>query len=374
MKKRIKSLCCFGIVFVVILVLLGNLLKVNNMSDSIRLRGFYMEPENSLDVVTIGASETYTAIAPGILWKEYGFTSYDYSMAGNPISLVKTQVKEVLKHQKPKVLVIEINGSVPENPAYQTMDSKFRTYLDNIPWSDNKRDAIREFVDKKDRYSYYIPFMKYHSNWKNIDECVANAYLNAKMHIYGGTKLKGFQTMSLSSTSPEWGCRDVIGDNTQSNLTAPAEYYLRELLDYLKKQHIQNVLFIRIPHRITDRNYGDYQRSNRAGEIVREYGYNFVNFEQDRTKMGLNNAKDFYNDHHMNINGQKKFTKYFGRYLASHYQLRDIPHSAELTARWNTAADETVEALQYTKYLMQKKQKRSINEGWRASRNLHLKR
>ena len=68
-KRRIKNLCKFGVIFALILILLSNFLKVGNLLDGIRIRGFYMEPENSLDVVTLGASETYTSIAPGSLWK-----------------------------------------------------------------------------------------------------------------------------------------------------------------------------------------------------------------------------------------------------------------------------------------------------------------
>jgi hypothetical protein len=48
-------------------------LKVNSLPDSVRIKGFYLEPEDSLNMVTIGASETYTSIAPGLLWKESGY-------------------------------------------------------------------------------------------------------------------------------------------------------------------------------------------------------------------------------------------------------------------------------------------------------------
>ena len=123
-KRRIKNLCRFGVILALILILLSNFLMVGNLLDGIRIRGFYMEPKNSLDVVTLGASETYTSISPGLLWKDYGFTSYNYSIAGNPISLMKTQIKEVLKHQNPRIIVIEVNGAVPHLKDYQLNDNK----------------------------------------------------------------------------------------------------------------------------------------------------------------------------------------------------------------------------------------------------------
>ena len=64
MKKRtIIKLCCFGLVFTLLLGITSQFLQVNSLADGIRVKGFYMEPENSLDMVTIGASETYTSVS-----------------------------------------------------------------------------------------------------------------------------------------------------------------------------------------------------------------------------------------------------------------------------------------------------------------------
>ena len=115
MKKRILKLSCFGLIFMLFLSGAAGFLKVNSLPDSVRIKGFYLEPKDSLNMVTIGASETYTAIAPGLLWKEFGFTSYNYSVAGSPISIVKSQVKEILANQDPKVIVIEINGTLQDD-------------------------------------------------------------------------------------------------------------------------------------------------------------------------------------------------------------------------------------------------------------------
>ena len=369
-KKRIRKLCCFGLVFLLLLGGIGKFLHVNSVSDGIRLKGFYMEPKNSLDVVTIGASETYTSIAPGILWRDFGFTSYLYSVSGCPISMVKSQVKEVRKYQNPKVIVIEINGAVPRYESYQTRESGLRGYLDNIPWSENKIQTIREVVPKEEQSSYFFPFLKYHSNWKNIGSCVANMYLRAKMNLEGSSRLKGYQTFSRSMKGKS--LVDITGDTSTSPLTKSGEYYLRDLLDYLKEEKIENVLFVRIPHRVTQKTYGDYQRTNRAGEIIHEYGYPFVNFEYSRDEIGLNMKKDFYNDHHMNQYGQAKFTRYFGEYLIRHYNLKNIPYSEDLAESWDKAAKETEECIAYSKKLIKKKKYKTINEGWRESSELNL--
>lgn len=370
-KKRIIKLCCFGLIFVLLLGIVSSFLQVNSLADGIRIKGFYMEPENSLDVVTIGASETYTSIAPGILWEEYGFTSYNYSVSGCPVSMVKTQVKEVMAHQKPKAIVIEVNGAVPEKGEYQTKDNRVRKYLDNIPWSENKIEAINAVVPKDKQDSYFFPFLKYHSNWKNLQVCVANLYMQAKMTVHGGSRLKGFQTVS-KRTEIKKELIDVTDDHSTAPLAKEAEYYLRDLLQYLKDEKMDNVVFIRIPHRITEKNYGDYQRSNRVGEIVEEYGFSYVNFESEKEVIGLNLAEDYYNDSHMNLYGQEKFTKYFGKYLAEHYGLQNSVHSEEVIKAWNESGRETQECIEFAKMLIEKGKRRTLNEGWRETKKCNL--
>ena len=370
-KKRIIKLCCFGLVFILLLGVISRFLQVNSLADAVRVKGFYMEPENSLDMVTIGASETYTSIAPGILWKEYGFTSYNYSIAGCPVSMVKSQVREVLAHQKPKVLVIEVNGAVPENGAYQTQDKRLRKYIDNMPWSENKIETIKEVVPEEEQESYFFPFLKYHSNWKNLQICGANLYLQAKMILNGGSRLKGFQTVPQKAE-----IKKELVDITIAHSTAPlakeAEYYLRDLLQYLKDEKIDNVIFVRIPHRVTEKTYGDYQRSNRAGEIVKEYGFPYVNFELEKEAIKLDMAEDFYNDSHMNLYGQEKFTRYLGEYLVKHYELKNCAHSEEITKAWNEAAEETNACIIFGKTLLEEGKRRTLNEGWRETKKYNL--
>ena len=68
-----------------------------------RVRRFYQEEKNSLDVVFLGASEVFTGFSPALAYEEHGFTSYMYAIDANPGALYKYQLKEVMKHQQPKL-------------------------------------------------------------------------------------------------------------------------------------------------------------------------------------------------------------------------------------------------------------------------------
>ena len=370
MKKRILKLSCFGLIFMLFLSGAAGFLKVNSLPDSVRIKGFYLEPKDSLNMVTIGASETYTAIAPGLLWKEFGFTSYNYSVAGSPISIVKSQVKEILANQDPKVIVIEINGTLQDD-EYQINEKLLRKYIYNIPWSVNKINTIKEIVPEDQQTEYFIPFLKYHSNWQSLDLCIANFYLQSRMMLEGSSRLKGFQTISGAEETKS-KVIDVKGDTSVLPLSEKAEYYLRDLLQYLKDEGIDNVLFMRTPHRITKKSYPFYQRANEAEKIIKEYGFPYVNFETQKDEIGLSMMDDFYNNHHLNLYGQKKFTNYFGNYMVEHYDLKDSVHLEKVIKEWDKTAEDTEDCLEYVETMIEDKNRSIINEGWKEARRLHL--
>ena len=370
MKKRILKLSCFGLIFMLFLSGAAGFLKVNSLPDSVRIKGFYLEPKDSLNMVTIGASETYTAIAPGLLWKEFGFTSYNYSVAGSPISIVKSQVKEILANQDPKVIVIEINGTLQDD-EYQINEKRLRKYIDNIPWSVNKINTIKEIVPEDQQTEYFIPFLKYHSNWQSLDLCIANFYLQSRMMLEGSSRLKGFQTISGAEETKS-KVIDVKGDTSVLPLSEKAEYYLRDLLQYLKDEGIDNVLFMRTPHRITKKSYPFYQRANEAEKIIKEYGFPYVNFETQKYEIGLSMMDDFYNNHHLNLYGQKKFTNYSGNYMVEHYDLKDSVHLEKVIKEWDKTAEDTEDCLEYVETMIEDKNRSIINEGWKEARRLHL--
>ena len=141
--------------------------------NSERVHSFYLEEENSLDVVFMGASDVNTAFAPGLAYEKFDFTSYLYAFAANPGSLYKYQLKEILSKQNPQAIVIEINGFLYPGD-YQASEARLRLFVENIPFSLNKLDAVYHY-DVEDKVSYLFPLIKYHGDWIKGNK-LADAY------------------------------------------------------------------------------------------------------------------------------------------------------------------------------------------------------
>lgn len=302
-----------------------------------KLAGFYAEPKDSLDVVLLGASEVFTDFSSGHAYDLYGFTSYPYALDAAPATVHVSQLREIRKHQDPKWIVVEINGFLYDDPALQTNSGSLRRYLNNIPVSINWARTILEETPKDEWLYYFFPLAKDHSNWKTIPDQLEDVRELAAIRL-GGSVLKGNVSTMNCYEGPDH--RDVSADLTRLPLEPMARQELIGFLEYCREEKIENILFVRFPHVIaTEESYERYCRGNEAGQIIQEYGYDFVNLEREYAQIGLIAAEDFYNEDHTNYRGQQKLTEYFGRILVEEYGVTESQLTNVQKQDWDKAAD-----------------------------------
>ena len=77
-----------AVIFVLIAVLGIGLISptfvVNNEWDMRHVHGFFLEPEDSLDVVLIGASQLYTGYSAPLAWRDYGLRAIRWPCRTSP--------------------------------------------------------------------------------------------------------------------------------------------------------------------------------------------------------------------------------------------------------------------------------------------------
>ena len=90
--------------------------------------------------------------------------------------MYKSIVTEIVKRQKPKLLVI--NASAFSQGNWNLTDEVYlRKWIDNMPMSQNKLDTVKTIpknINKDDEKvkdnisdTLYFPLEKYHGNWKD---------------------------------------------------------------------------------------------------------------------------------------------------------------------------------------------------------------
>ncbi|MBQ6583383.1 MAG: hypothetical protein IJH77_06130 [Mogibacterium sp.] len=336
--KRAGGILSLVLVAALILGLLQAYILRRNDKNQLFVRGFYLEEEDSLDVVLIGASEVYSDWYAARAYQRGGFTSYPFSFESNPVTMWKYELREILKHQHPQILVVEVSGAVYADDKNLYGDGKIRKLSDNMPYSENKRDLV-ENLGTQNKLSYYLPIIKYHDRWRQADEKRRDSDIRdlPTMKKRGHAVLRGaFSRTELHRTNPEM---DLTADHSVKDLNPDAEAALREFIGTCRDSGIEHVLFVEFPRQITsDRTYDRYQRYNRIAEIVREEGADYAEFWSVREEIGLIKNVDYADVDHLNARGAQKFTDYFCDWLMNKYALVPYPQSDKQKAEWEESA------------------------------------
>lgn len=329
---RIIAFCAVSI-FVIMAA--SKILCVANEKDAVGVYGFFLEPEDSIDVVMIGASSMYSYFYSPLAYEEQGFTSYSLATSTMTAPLYKYAAELAIEAQHPQLLVFETWSFCYD---VQVDETSFRKFLDALPDSDIKRKAIEEIVPEDLKSSFTYPFQKYHSSWNRIGECLS--VLQDKLDM----NEKGYSITKNFATTPN--CLEYRKQTGKYHISDEGFKYLEILLDYLKEADIENVLFVRYPEMIDYEGTDSYAK---MVEMIRAAGFDFVNLNSASEDIGIDKNHDFYNSTHLNIFGAEKFTVFFADYIMKRYNL-NTEHTADVTAEWEDCAsynDSFIENMEY---------------------------
>jgi len=269
------------------------------------LGGYYAQQNETLDVVFVGTSGTFSAWVPMIAWENYGFTSYNFCVNVMGYETLSFAVKEAMKTQKPRVLVIDIYPFIINHSIKSRNDSETRYNTDGWKYSlDYFSFLWKELSENKEKLTYIFDFVKYHNNDFNWNNYAGEyPYLN-----------KGYNFLPWITAKPAELTDEVVSmDKDRCN-------YLEDLISICKEIDT-NVLFLYYPWgNVSDTDIGNI---NYIQKKIEEHGASFFNCELIRDEFSLDYGHDFWGESHCNIYGAEKITNVLGAYLQKRYQLED---------------------------------------------------
>ena len=324
MKKKLYflravKLIAFALAVILTTYLLQFFLLKRIDNNTMRMEAFYLEDKDTLDAVVIGASDVYAGYSAAYAYENYGITSYPYATQASPANIVLPQIKEVIKHQHPKMVVVEINSFLYKDSELPNEASQ-RMFADNVPRDEIWRDYLADAVPEEKQLEYYLPIVKYHSSWTDYPWKIK--FLKAEMGLkqLGYSRFRGYKTVANEFHPDAKTYNDRLPDDDHSDpMGAAGQRYLIQTLDYLKENNIKNVLFVRFPHIVRAEAFTRFRRTNEAGKIIESYGYDFINLEKYSDEYGFVNDKDYYNWDHLNIYGSEKLTEIMCKKLTQDY-------------------------------------------------------
>ena len=309
MKRTIKCIVFLGILFSILCLLSKVFIPKNNTLEAgIGKRkqpasGIFTEPENTIDVLVLGDSESYNSYIPLELWNQYGFTSYVCGTPAQRITNSYQYLKYAFDKQNPKIVILEANNLYTKNGVVR---------------------HIKEYIDK------YIPVFEYHDRWKNLskeDFYKSPKYteiVNDKGYRYSNKvrkvkKSKRENFMKINETA-----KNISGDNKK---------HLKEIKAYCDKNNSKLILY----SSPAPANW-NYDKHNGVEKLANSLGVEYIdlNLKVDELKINWKKDSQETRGEHLNYTGAIKVTNYIGNYLKNNHELPDHRQDENYKS-WNEA-------------------------------------
>ncbi|HIS48136.1 MAG TPA: hypothetical protein IAB46_11415 [Candidatus Scybalocola faecigallinarum] len=302
-KKAVASIV-FMLGLVCLLVILSYIfLPKNNMKafgmEDVTANGILGEKENSIDVLVLGDSESYSSITPMQIWEEQGFTTYVCGTPGQYLYQSDSYLQQAFINQKPKVVILETNA------IYRKMS--FNASILN-------------------RIENVFAVFKYHNRWKSMQL----GDLTSSADYTWTDDFKGYQYYNTVDGTAN---SDYMAPTDKSKLIHGLNWqYVSDMADFCEKNGAQFIL-VSTPSTVN----WNYERHNGIVQLANALDIPYVDMNLMKNEITIDWTKDTRDKgDHLNHSGAVKVSRWLGNYLKKAYNLPDHRQD-DGYSKWNEA-------------------------------------
>ena len=274
---------------------------------------YYNVPKDTVDVLAVGTSLSYTDLNTNILWNEYGIACYVLSTAEQPFWSTYYYLKEAFRVQKPKMVLLDMKAIT----YLETKVDRTRTVLCSFGIMEpvNRLKCIYECVEPQEFMGYALAFPQIHTNYKGFVPVMLDL---PPTNGGKGPTWKGY------IEKDEHADHDAPSINfafkTAKYVNEHEAEYFRKCLELCIEEDVPVVL-VGYPN-------ADYKHDHlyycSAVEISQEYGdITCLNYNLPENATGINYHTDCADWQHLNVNGSVTFTRAIGEDLVEMFDLED---------------------------------------------------
>lgn len=325
MKKIYKDIIK-AIIFAALLVMV--FLKASHIfeykNSDFNKKPFYdISEHGGVDVLFAGSSHMRNGIYPTTLYKDYGITSYNAASPGEEIAITYHVLKEMIKTDKPDIIVVDSFLITTEKEEDVKMDcGQVHESMDFMPLNENKFQ-LAQLAGKSEGLSpiaFLSSMYAYHYRWKELENRDFARIYNRQLGAYA---LSGI----FRCTPPE-NHDDLF--NAEA-LEGEGYEYLDKIMQLCRENDIKFIL-VNIPY--SKQSSRRQAKENAYLKAVRDNGFDAINFRDYISEVNMDYNTDYQDSTHANIIGAKKLTDFMGKYLKEHYELTDY-RNTEAAAYWD---------------------------------------
>lgn len=311
MKKTAAKIAGLILSLCLLLGYVNHVFEIKDDDGIYSVTNFYELEENTVDVLVLGSSHAYMSFNTGVLWREQGIASYVLAGSGQPMWNTYYYLKEALKEQTPRLIVLEGYRLVEEKEFTDVGFAIKNTY--GLKWSGNRVDAIRASVPGEQSLGVLLGYTQYHDRYGELSAVDFTRRKDSEKY----DDWKGFEFGMITEPVEE---PDISADMGYADLTEKTEAYYRAVIELAQEKNIP-VMVVIVPYSGITRE--EQQIFHMGQRIAQEYQVPFLNYNTMQQEMPIDYAEDMFDPLHLNGRGSCKFTSKWGTYIAEHYEIPD---------------------------------------------------
>ena len=317
--KTAVKFCAFIIALCLVIIEIDHVCMAKYMFDgrepmTATYANFYNMKKDSVDVLILGTSHAASGFNPQDLYDEGKIRSYNLASTAQPVWISYYWLKEALHYQKPSVVVFDCNYVFEE----MNDEGVNRKALDYMRWGGTKNEAVRTAISqdtatKEDLISYVLPFFRYHSRWKELNEWD----ITWAKDMMAPAQLKGFWLYHRVSFSDEYKPDiETPTDSQRALFSEEGGTYLDKIYSLCQEKGISFIL-VKTPTHVFPK-----ERHDAAAEWAANNSVPFIDFNDNAVlqEMGFNYGGGDMDDieelmAHPNPSGARKLSVYLADYI-----------------------------------------------------------
>lgn len=343
LKLGIRAVA-FLLIFLTILTILTLVFLPKRDAETLQsaqAAGFYHEPARTLDVLFLGSCNMYSSVSPVLLYEKYGITGYAFCCPDQEMSTSYTYLKEALKTQDLKAVVVESLFLTATNSQKREYYNRYA--FDYTPLNLNKLTLAMETSTRESSWmrqydrtapdslltfaGYVFPLLRYHSR-NDLSKTDLTFFLKNNLYnFYKG----GFPEYAYTTNDGNYYSKVFNGDK----INELSQKYVPKI-KALCEEHGIPLIIVKSP------NYARWGYDDKQTKIVRDFaaelGVPFLDYHLPQ----YNNYEIYdygYQTGRLNVYGVRKFSDTMGAYLTEKVGLQPTVLSEEDKAAWDACVE-----------------------------------
>lgn len=300
--KRILAFFLFAVFLMAILLAASFVfMPKNNMSEfgmeESQANGILGEKENTIDVLVLGDSESYSAITPMQIWKDAGYTAYVCGTSAQPLNYTSVLLHRAFEKQQPKVVILETNAIYRKISSNQAVGTELANYFSVFQYHNRwKSLGLHDFTGKA-KFTWTDDYKGYRYRTK-VDPARQKEYMKPT---------------------------DKVAEIPALNIQ-----YVREMKQFCDENGSRLVL-VSTPSTVN----WNFQRHNGIQKLANDIGCEYMDLNLMNDRIQIDWSKDTRDKgDHLNHFGAVKVSRFLSEYLKGTGLLTDHREDPAY-AKWN---------------------------------------